>query len=597
MNPGAHQFGVDPERTVALAKKGAAVRWAKPRPGDPYRGTILDAMDAAGLSGPSWRNWHVLVKAVHGLELDEQERAIFTRYTGRREPPGAPVRQVYAICGRRSGKTRVASVVAFHTAASRDYRPLLAPGEVAIVPLLAADKRQAKQALDYVRGLARMPTFKPCVARELAQSIELTTACTLEVKTASYRLVRGFSVPAIVADELAFWWQGADSANPDTEVIAALLPAMATMPHGQLWGLSTPYAKAGALYEAFQRYYAVEGADVLVWQAPSLDMNITLNRAEVTRALERDPESASAEWLAQFRIDVANFIAAEAYDAAVDRGRPLELPVQVGRSYVGFVDPSGGASDAMTVAIAHLEGERAVLDVVREAPAPFNPESVTRDYAALLKSYGVTQVTGDRYSAEWVAAAFAKHGVTYQVAEQSRSQLYLELLGPLNSGRVVLPPHTKLRAQFLGLERRTARSGQDAVDHRVGGHDDLANSVAGALVLVLGGAAFPGWNLFEFARQQAAAHGVASALALGPAPADQATRTTRHILRRPSDGTGAPVPDRVTRSADERPASLGALLSPPPAPPPNTLFNCSHCGRPRLATESRSACPTCGLQT
>ena len=41
----------------------------------------------------------------------------------------------------------------------------------------------------------------------------------------------------------------------------------------------------------------------------------------------------------------------------------------------------------------------------------------------------------------------------------------------------VAPDH-----QLVGLERRTARSGRDTVDHTPGGHDDLANVVAGVLV-------------------------------------------------------------------------------------------------------------------
>jgi hypothetical protein len=39
-----------------------------------------------------------------------------------------------------------------------------------------------------------------------------------------------------------------------------------------------------------------------------------------------------------------------------------------------------------------------------------------------------------------------------------------------------------LSRELCGLERKTARSGRDSIDHVPGGHDDLANSVAGVLV-------------------------------------------------------------------------------------------------------------------
>ncbi len=52
----------------------------------------------------------------------------------------------------------------------------------------------------------------------------------------------------------------------------------------------------------------------------------------------------------------------------------------------------------------------------------------------------------------------------------------------MNARRVELLEHPRLSAQLVGLERRTARSGKDSIDHAPGGHDDLANAVAGVLV-------------------------------------------------------------------------------------------------------------------
>jgi hypothetical protein len=43
--------------------------------------------------------------------------------------------------------------------------------------------------------------------------------------------------------------------------------------------------------------------------------------------------------------------------------------------------------------------------------------------------------------------------------------------------------HPRLVTQLCGLERRTARGGRDSIDHAPGGHDDLANAVAGAAAL------------------------------------------------------------------------------------------------------------------
>jgi hypothetical protein len=60
------------------------------------------------------------------------------------------------------------------------------------------------------------------------------------------------------------------------------------------------------------------------------------------------------------------------------------------------------------------------------------------------------------------------------------------MLPLLNSGRIQLLDNRRLITQLHGLERRTARGGKDSIDHGPGRFDDLANSVAGALVLADG---------------------------------------------------------------------------------------------------------------
>ena len=71
----------------------------------------------------------------------------------------------------------------------------------------------------------------------------------------------------------------------------------------------------------------------------------------VDRALERDEASASAEYLAQFRRDIESFVSIEAVNACVAWG-VFERSYDSGKSYLAFVDPSGGSVDSMTLCIA-----------------------------------------------------------------------------------------------------------------------------------------------------------------------------------------------------------------------------------------------------
>ena len=137
----------------------------------------------------------------------------------------------------------------------------------------------------------------------------------------------------------------------------------------------------------------------------------------------------------------------------------------------------------MTLAIAHTERDKVVLDLVREAKPPFSPEEVVEAFATVLKSYEVRQVIGDKYGGTWPAEVFRRHGMRYVACEQTKSQIYSEALPLMTSGRIELLDHRRLVDQLLGLERRTSWGGRDSIDHAAGGHDDLVNAALGALVL------------------------------------------------------------------------------------------------------------------
>ena len=101
-----------------------------------------------------------------------------------------------------------------------------------------------------------------------------------------------------------------------------------------------------------------------------------------------------------------------------------------------------------------------------------------------MSDHGTVQ--GGRYGGEWPRERFAAHGVRYEPCEKPKSDLYLNLLPTLNAKRVELLDIPRLVSQLCSLERRAARGGRDSIDHAPGGHDDLANAVAGAAALALG---------------------------------------------------------------------------------------------------------------
>jgi hypothetical protein len=381
------------------------------------------------------------------------------------------------------GKSRILALVAVYLAVFRDYVPHLAPGEVATIAVLAANRPQARSIFRYISGILKaVPLFARMVIDENTEAITLANRVVIEIGTASFRTTRGYSFAAVLCDEIAFWRQDETSANPDVEILRALRPGMASIPGSILMLASSPYAKRGELYAAFRRHFGKDDARVLVWKADTATMNPKIDPAIIAEAYDSDPEAARAEYGSEFRDDLADYITREAVDAVVCWGRS-ELPPEPGVTYAAFCDPSGGVNDAMTLAVAHLrDGAICVLDAVLEVRPPFDPEVAVSACTAVLRRFGVTRVIGDRYAGEWPKARFAEHGIAFEQSARPKSDLYCDLLPLLNAKRVELLDSPRLAAQLVGLERRTARSGRDTVDHSPGGHDDLANVVAGVLV-------------------------------------------------------------------------------------------------------------------
>jgi hypothetical protein len=451
--------------------------------------TILDAMADPKLfgrwfGGPSWRAWKVFLAALFGLPLTKPQLALYQRHTGRRRPPRAPAREAWLPVGRRGGKSIIAALIAVFLAFFRDYSKFLAPGERATVMVIAADRRQARVVFRYITGLIdHVPMLARMVENRTRDAIDLTNRVTIEVHTCSYRAIRGYTIAAAICDEIAFW-RSEDAANPDVEVLNGLRPGMATIPGALLLAISSPYARRGALWEAHKKHYGKDRDPVLVWQADTRSMNPTIDKRTVAEAYEQDPAVAEADYGAKFRRDIERLFPREAVEAASVPDR-RELPPNPQLQYVAFCDPSGGSEDSFTLAIAHLENGRSVLDAIRERRPPFSPDEVVGEFAASLSSYGINRVSGDRYAGEWPRERFRAHGILYQPASKSKSEIYAEFIPLVNSERVELLDHPRLFNQVLGLERRVRHGGHSSIDHEPGGHDDLANVAAGVSVDLL----------------------------------------------------------------------------------------------------------------
>ena len=116
------------------------------------------------------------------------------------------------------------------------------------------------------------------------------------------------------------------------------------------------------LWDAYRKRYARVDDPILIWRAATRVMNPSIPQAFIDQEYERDPASAKAEYLAEFRSDIQALFLPEIVQTCITRG-VRERPRLSGVHYHAFCDPSGGSADSMTLAIAHRERNGVVASI------------------------------------------------------------------------------------------------------------------------------------------------------------------------------------------------------------------------------------------
>ncbi|MFT3784340.1 MAG: terminase family protein [Nibricoccus sp.] len=449
---------------------------------------IIDAIRDRELFGEfigydlsSWRPWLTALRCVYGLPIAGRGAFELVRQCTGRDPellPEEGFQTSLFLTGRRSGKSRIAAVIGAFEAALAGHGVRLSKGERGLVPIIAPTKHQATIVHNYLRAAFETPLLKSEVVAETRDGFDLSNGISVEVLAGDFRTVRGFTLVAAIIDEACFFGLEAESkVRNDAELIRAVQPGLATT-GGRMVVISSPYAKRGWCFAQHGKHYGNNAGRTLVWNCPSRTMNPTLPQSVIDAALAEDMASAKSEYLGEWRDDVGEYLPRAVIEALVVPGR-RELSPQPNIRYSAFVDLSGGRGDDAALAIGHREERKSIVDFAKRYKAPFNPHEIVGEMARELKLYGVRTVVGDNYSGDFGSRAFESHGIRYLKSEKPRSALYLELLPRLCSGEIELPDDELMVAQLASLERRTRSGGKDVVDHPPGGHDDLANAVAG----------------------------------------------------------------------------------------------------------------------
>ena len=147
----------------------------------------------------TYQAWLAAAKAAFGLRMNKAELALFQQCAQRTDPPTKQFKRILLICGRRSGKSFLQAAIAVWLAIFRDYSEHLSKGEKATIFVIAADRKQARTIMRYIGGFLEAPMLKQYLVKEVAEAFELVNNVVIEVATASYKAVRGYTLAGVLA--------------------------------------------------------------------------------------------------------------------------------------------------------------------------------------------------------------------------------------------------------------------------------------------------------------------------------------------------------------------------------------------------------------
>ena len=350
----------------------------------------------------------------------------------------------------------------------------------------------ARYSLHFIRATLEE---SPLLAREIenitADRIDLKNGMSIAVIPPSLKSVRGYAIPVAVLDEVGVWYQDSEAANPDYEIYRAVSPGQIQFPNRKLIGISSPWNKAGLLYQAFEA-----GSDghratdeetreryqgVLVHHAPTAAMaNPKVDSGYLKKQRAKDPRAFERENLAIFQDSISGFLSPTLINEAVDRG-VIERPPTSAYHYVAAMDPAF-RRDAFGFTIFHADPARGMVqDLVRrwkaEEGVPLNPSVQLEKVATLAKQYNCSVVYTDQYHIESLSQLALQYGISLSPCEfsaTSKAKIYGSLQQLVNQRKLKLLENKECLRELKMLEAKLTQGGTIQIQAPPGEYDDLA---------------------------------------------------------------------------------------------------------------------------
>ena len=394
-------------------------------------------------------------------------------------------RVLVARVGRQGGKST--TMCRLGVAEALYGRHNVPHGTLATAAFVSVDRKEATDRLVTIQKLlaALGVAFVPL---EGGRGIRLTgKPITFRVYTATISGVSGGTCIFACCDEVAKWRDLRTGANPATEVLASLKPALVTMPRSKLVLISSPLGRLDLHAKEYERGETETQATAY---APTWVANPSVTEEE-SHVLEANESRWKREFLAlPLEEDEEGLLTA----LLLDRSTRAEMVVAraPGHSYVAAMDPATrGDAWTLVVATRRWVGGRLMRSVVRAkeyhgtSTAPLDPGAVLADIARELAAYGLTTVYSDQASADALRSIGRNVDLTVVISPataQNKLTRYESLESWASAGELELPPDPQVRADLLAVVKRLTPNGFTIALPRTGDrHADYAPAITLAL--------------------------------------------------------------------------------------------------------------------
>ena len=288
---------------------------------------------------------------VRARRSTRRSASTFASIAGDRTPPTKRVRELWAVVGRRGGKSRMAAALAVYSACFAEHH--LARGEVGYVLVLAAQPRSG----------TRRVRLRPWLPRSQSRAASRRSTSSRRARSGSRAASSSPSTPTVSApfaaarcwpcifDEVSMW-RDESSATPDLEVYRAVLPALMTT-GGMLIGISHAVSQGrSAASEAPRPLRRRQRRRAGGSRSRRTAFNPTLTQSAIDAAVADDPEggrrSGKRHSAATSPLSSTTPLSRPPSTAIVRWSCRRVPTIAISRS----CDPSGGRHDAFTTRVS-----------------------------------------------------------------------------------------------------------------------------------------------------------------------------------------------------------------------------------------------------